>query len=133
MKNPSKLSNHGIRYILRMCMQLLFQIGIILIATGTFDIGRQLLIYFCILAGSYITELWVISRHNPEVLNERVKNIKAGTKSWDKILLSLYVICTFIVMNIFIGLDIRLRWPHIGFNYVYIGLALYVFSVIILP
>ena len=89
MKNSSKLSIHGIRYILRMCVQLLFQIGIILIAAGTFDIGRQLLIYFCILAGSYITQLWVISHHNPEVLNERVKNIKSGTKSWDKVLLSL--------------------------------------------
>jgi hypothetical protein len=58
-----------------MGMQLLFQIGIILIAAGTFDIGRQLLIYFIILAGSYITELWVIYRHNPEVLNERVYSI----------------------------------------------------------
>ncbi|MDR2916784.1 MAG: hypothetical protein LBV74_18475, partial [Tannerella sp.] len=73
----------------------------------------------------------VISSHNPEVLNERVKNIKAGTKSWDKILLSLYVIFTFIVMNIFIGLDIRFGWPHISFTYVYIGLVLYIFSVII--
>ena len=114
-----------------MCVQLLFQIGIILIAAGTFEIDRQLLIYFCILAGSYITQLWVISRHNPEVLNERVKNIKAGTKSWDKILLSLYVIFTFGVMNVFIGLDIRLEWPHINFNYMYIGLVLYVFSAII--
>ncbi len=131
MKNQSKLSKHGIRYILRMCMQLLFQIGIILVSAGTFYIGKQLLIYFSILAGGYISELWVISRHNPEVLNERVKNIKSGTKSWDKILLSLYVIFTFVVMNIFIGLDIRLGWPHISFNYVYIGLVLYIFSVII--
>ena len=131
MKNSSKLSIHGIRYILRMCMQLLFQIGIILIAAGTFDIGRQLLIYFSILTGSYITQLWVISRHNPEVLNERVKNIKTGTKSWDKILLSLYVIFTFVVMNVFIGMDIRLEWPHINFNYMYIGLALYILSAII--
>jgi protein-S-isoprenylcysteine O-methyltransferase Ste14 len=112
-------------------MQLLFQIGIILISAGTFNAGGQLLIYFIILAGSYIIELWVISRHNPEVLNERVKNIKAGTKSWDKILLSLYVIFTFVVMNVFIGLDIRFGWTHIASNYVYTGLALYVFSVII--
>ena len=131
MKNQSKLSIHGIRYILRMCMQLLFQIGTILIAAGTIYVNRQLLIYFVILAGSYIIELMVISRHNPEVLNERVKNIKAGTKSWDKILLSLYAIFTFIVMNIFIGLDIRFGWPHIGFGYNYIGLALYILSVII--
>jgi protein-S-isoprenylcysteine O-methyltransferase Ste14 len=113
-------------------MQLLFQIGIILISAGTvINIGRQLPVYFIILAGSYITELCVISFHNPEVLNERVKNIKAGTKSWDKVLLSLYVIFTFAVMNVFIGLDIRLGWPHIGFNCFYTGLALYVFSVII--
>lgn len=131
MKNPTKLSIHGIRYILRMCMQMLFQIGIILIAAGTFDIGQQLLIYLIILAGSYITELCIISRHNPEVLNERVKNIKSGTKSWDKILLSLYVIFTFVVMNVIIGLDIRLEWPHIGSNYMYIGLVLYILSVII--
>jgi protein-S-isoprenylcysteine O-methyltransferase Ste14 len=115
-----------------MCLQLLFQIGIILISAGTvINIGWQLPVYFIILAGSYITELCVISSHNPEVLNERVKNIKAGTKSWDKVLLSLYVIFTFVVMNVFIGLDIRFGWSHIGFNCLYIGLALYVFSVII--
>jgi len=112
-------------------MQMLFQVGIILIAAGTFDIGQQLLIYLIILAGSYITELCIISRRNPEVLNERVKNIKSGTKSWDKILLSLYVIFAFIVMNVFIGLDIRLKWSHIGFNYAYFGLTLYISSVII--
>ncbi len=59
------------------------------------------------------------------------KNIKAGTKSWDKILLSLYVVCTLIVMNIFIGLDIRYGWPHLDFNYFFIGLALYFLSTVI--
>jgi protein-S-isoprenylcysteine O-methyltransferase Ste14 len=34
-------------------------------------------------------------------------------------------------MNVFIGLDIRFGWPHIGFDCIYIGLALYVFSVLI--
>lgn len=131
MKKQAKLSTYGVRYILRMCIQLLLQVGIILFAAGTFDINVQLRSYFVILAGSYLTQLWVISHYNPEVLNERVKNIKSGTKSWDKILLSMYVIFTFVVMNIFIGLNIRFEWPHVRFNYIHIGLALYVLSVII--
>jgi len=131
MKSQSKLSIHGIRYILRMCLQLLFQSGVILIAAGSLNIGRQILIYFAVLVISYILELWIIAYHNPEVLNERVKNIKTGTKSWDKVLLSFYVVFTFIIMNVFIGLDIRFGWPHINFNYCYIGLALYTASFIV--
>lgn len=131
MKKITGLSVHGVKYIVRMCLQLLVQIGIICAAAGTFQVGTRLLIYFGVLAVSYAAELGVIIRCNPEVLNERVKNIRAGTKSWDKVLLSLYVLCTFIFMNIFIGLGIRHGWPHIGFNYMYIGLVLYIFSVIV--
>lgn len=40
MENQSKLSIYGLRYIPRMCMQLLYQIRIILIDAGTFDINR---------------------------------------------------------------------------------------------
>ncbi|MCD8176222.1 MAG: hypothetical protein LUE98_01855, partial [Tannerellaceae bacterium] len=76
MKKQAGLSKHGIRYIIRICLQMLFQMAVILITAGTFHIGRQLLIYFIILAASYITELYILIRHNPEVLNERVKNIK---------------------------------------------------------
>ncbi|MCD8030905.1 MAG: isoprenylcysteine carboxylmethyltransferase family protein [Bacteroides sp.] len=131
MKNQSRLSKHGIRYIIRICLQMLIQMAVILLAAGTFYIGRQLLIYFIILAGSYITEIYILILHNPEVLNERVKNIKAGTKSWDKILLSLYVVCTFIVMNIFIGLHIRFGWARMDLNYCYVGITLYILSVVI--
>lgn len=131
MKSQVRLSAHGIRYILRMFFQLLLQIGIIFIAAGTLRVGTQVLIYFIILAGSYIIQLSVIACCNPEVLNERVKNIKEGTKSWDKILLSLYAIFTFVIMNIFIGLDIRYGWAHVNFNYFYIGLILYIGSVIL--
>ena len=131
MKSQSKLSTQGFKYILKLILQLLFQIGIILITAGTFNIGSQLLIYISVLIICYIVEITVLVYHNPEVLNERIKNIKSGTKSWDKLLLSLYAISTFIVMNIFIGLDIRNGWPHIGFHYCYIGLVLYIFSAII--
>jgi len=131
MKNQSKLSKYGIRYILKMCLQLLLQISIILIAAGTIHVSNQLMIYFIVIVVCYIIELAVLAYKNPEVLNERVKNMKTGTKSWDKVLLSLYALCTFIVLNIFIGLDIRYGWPHIDFNYLYIGLVLYILSVVI--
>lgn len=114
-----------------MCFQLLLQTGIIFIAAGTFHVGIQILIYFILLAVCYMAALSVVACRNPEVLNERVKNIKTGTKSWDKILLSLYVFCFLIAMNIIIGLDVRYEWPHIGYNGLYIGLVLYVLSVII--
>lgn len=131
MENRTKLSIHGNRYILRLIQQLLFQIGIILVAAGTFNIGTQLLIYISVLIICYIVEITVLVYHNPEVLNERIKNIKSGTKSWDKLLLSLYAILTFVIMNIIVGLDIRNGWTHISIHYCYVGLVLYIFSVII--
>ena len=131
MKKKAALSIHGMKYIFRLCFQLLFQMGIILVAAGTFSIGAQLRTYFIILTSSYIVELVLLASHNPEVLNERIKNIKGGTKSWDKILLSLYVTIAFVFTNIVIGLDIRYGWPHLNFYYIFIGMVLYVLSVII--
>ncbi len=131
MKIKGGLSGHGVKYIVRMCLQLLLQIGIIITAAGSVHVGAQLLTYFTVLAGSYAVELGVIIRRNPEVLNERVRNISTGTKSWDKVLLFLYVICTYIFMNMFIGLGIRYNWASFGFNSLFIGLPLYILSVII--
>jgi len=131
MKNKATLSVHGKKYIIRICFQLLFQIGVILIAAETFSIGLQLLIYFAVFTVSYIVELWILVQNNPEVLNERIRNIKTGTKPWDKVLLSLYVICSSPIMNITIGMDISYGWPHIHFNYCFAGIVLYIFSVVI--
>lgn len=90
------------------------------------------IIYIITIAIGYIVSLLAIFWYNPEVLNERVKNIKINTKSWDKIFLCLYAIFTFVITNIFIGLDIiRYEWSHIGINYCYIGFALYFFSIVI--
>lgn len=131
MKKQSKISIHGVKYILRICFQLLFQIGIVFISGGTFDIGIRILLYFILLTGSYMASLLMIIYRNPEVLNERTKNIEVNTESWDKILLPVYVICTFVVMNIFIGLDIRYGWGHLDFRYFFVGLILYIFSIVI--
>lgn len=131
MKKQAKLSIHGVKYILRMCLQLLFQAGVLFIAAGTFDIGIRLLAYLILLTGSYVLSLVMIACKNPKVLNERTKNMSINTKSWDKTLLSAYVICAFLILNIFIGLDIRYGWLHINFGYCFIGLLLYVFSMVV--
>lgn len=41
MNNQYKLSIHGFKNILRMCMRLLFQIRVILIDARPFDINRS--------------------------------------------------------------------------------------------
>lgn len=131
MKKQATLSIYGVKYILRIFLQLLFQIGVILATAGTFYVGTQVQLYFIVLTGSYIASLWAITHHNPEVINERTKNYKVNTKSWDKVLLPLYVIGTFLVMNIFIGLDIRNNWLPLNSGYCYAGVVLYLLSVVI--
>lgn len=131
MEKSEKLSVQGKRYILRMFFQLLMQIGIIFMSAGTISIGLQVIIYVVILFGSYLFQIFIIGSYNPEVLNERVRNIRRGTKLWDKILLSFYVLFAFIIMNVFIGLDIRCGWPHFEFHYFYIGFILYLSAVLI--
>ena len=131
MKKQAKLSINGVKYILRIFLQLLFQVGVILATAGTFHVGARVLLYFVVLTGSYIASLWTITRHNPEVINERTKNYKVNTKSWDKVLLPLYTIGTFVVMNTFIGLTIRYNCPLIDSDYGYAGVVLYLLSVVI--
>ncbi|MBA7594450.1 hypothetical protein ES703_01392 [subsurface metagenome] len=64
----------------------------------------------------------------PGLAHERAK-AKEGTKTWDKILLSIYFILGLIVMPALAGLDVgRFCWTLLPAYFVVIGIAVYVFA-----
>lgn len=132
MKNQSaKLTLPGIKYLIRLFFQLFIQIIVMYITAGTLHLPIQIYVYIAIMIINYLSCMMIIIRYNPEVLNERIKNIKVNTKSWDKVLLTLYVVFTFLIINVCIGLSIRFQWAFLDSMLIYPGILLYSISVVI--
>jgi len=130
-KNENKINKSGVSYLVRVFIQLLIQLSVFLIAAGTFHISNRIWCYFAVLAGCTVISAIILIKYNPETLNERIKNVEK-TKSWDKVLVNIYVIMGFYGVHIVAGLDTtRFKWSELSINYMYGGLILYIASTVI--
>ena len=70
---------------------------------------------------------------NPELLAQRLKRKREGSKTWDEILVRASNLTIIIVIPIIAGLDIgRFTWSNLSINYVWIGLVFAVLSSVLL-
>lgn len=123
-KRVNKLKKTGFMYIIRLHVQLLILAVAYFTAAGRLNIGRAWL-YFGIAAVSYIVSSSILIKCNPELINERAKE-RENTKSWDKVLLSLYLLIGLLGTHIVAGLDIRFEWSSLDLMYMLPGTALYI-------
>jgi protein-S-isoprenylcysteine O-methyltransferase Ste14 len=81
------------------------------------------LLYFTI---SIIAGLFMYNNHQ-ETLYERGKK-HANTKSWDKVLLPIYILLAYYGIYLIAGLGIRFQWPQLSVSWLYAGAILYLIS-----
>lgn len=124
-----QLKSSGIVYIIRIHTQLLIMAAAYFIAAGSLSIGRAWL-YFGIAAVSYFVSSVIFIKYNPGILNERAKR-RENTKSWDKALLSLYLLIGFLGTHIVAGLDSRFEWSSLDMMYMIPGAVLYIAAALI--
>lgn len=108
-----------------------------------------MLILFGVSAGSlYIPRLWMFAgivfiyflgsnillyKLNPELLIQRLKLRRKGSKTWDEALVRVSNLCAMIFIPVVSGLDVgRYQWSSLGFSFVFIGLALLVVSSVLI-
>jgi len=108
-----------------------------------------MLIIFCVSAGSFgIKRLWLFAtiafiyflgsnitlyKLNPELLIQRLKIRRKGSKTWDEILVRASNLSAMILVPAVSGLDIgRYQWSSLGFSYVYLGIISLVFSSVLI-
>lgn len=119
----------GVVYIIRVHAQLLIIAVAYFIAAGSFNIGRAWL-YFSIAAVTYFVSSLIFIKYNPGLINERAKR-RENTGSWDKVLLSLYLLIGFLGTHIVAGLDSRFEWSSLDMRYMIPGAVLYIAATLI--
>jgi len=108
-----------------------------------------MLIIFCVSAGSFrIKRLWLFAaiafiyflgsnitlyKLNPELLIQRLKIRRKGSKTWDEILVRASILSAMILVPAVSGLDIgRYQWSSLGFSCVYVDIILLIVSSVLI-
>lgn len=119
-----RLRKSGIKRILQIYLSLILQAVILFIAAGHLNIPR-VWFYVCLSFGYFTISGLIIIKINPEIINQRGQKHK-GTKTWDKVIMTLFLSMTFIVFLI-AGLDVgRFGWSSMSAQYSIIGSVIYI-------
>ncbi len=88
--------------------------------------------YFVTAFVHYVVSTIVQFRLNPELLVQRLKMKREGSKSWDEILMRISNLVVIIFVPALAGLDFRFRWTYLDEYFVLVGLVLVAASTLLL-
>jgi len=126
MKEKRDKRKIGLGIILRIPLFIILQIIVLFGAAGRIDMPRAW-IYFAIVFVYYSIGIVIVHKFNPELLYRRSRGMGKGTKSWDKILMPVIVILTYIQLAV-IGFDLgKVQLYNLGINFAILGLIMYIF------
>lgn len=102
---------------------LLIQIIIFFVSAGNITNQRPWL-YFITASANYIASTIILYKLNPQLLVQRLKRKREGSKKWDEILVRVSNLTIIILIPIVAGLDVgRYQWSNLNVNFVWIGLV----------
>ncbi|MCP8304969.1 MAG: isoprenylcysteine carboxylmethyltransferase family protein [archaeon] len=117
----------GIKIILRIPLFIILQAAILFVSAGRIDILRAW-IFVGIIALQYSLGFLLMYKYNPELINQRARGIRQDTKSWDKVLMPVGIIMSYVVLVV-IGLDVgRFQWSSLSIDFMIVGLILFVIA-----
>lgn len=126
MKQLNETKQGAIKYLFMLLVQRIIGIAIFILSAGTFVDFRGNVYMLLYLAVSIIACIMMYRGHQ-ETLNERGKK-QENTKSWDKLLLPIYVLLAYYGIYPIAGLGIRYQWEHLSMNWFYAGTVIYLLS-----
>ena len=110
---------------------LCVQIVVFFVSAGNLTVLRPWF-YFCTAFGHYVVSTYAQFKLNPELLVQRLKMKREGSKLWDEILMRLNNLMVIILIPAVAGLDFRFGWLLLGTNFVFVGLVFVIASSILL-
>ena len=121
-----KLEKPGIMVLAGTFLLPFMQGTLLFISAGRINIFRA----WCYLVISFIGMfggIAVVSKFDPELINQRGLCKKKDTEDWDKIILRIYVIFGFWVPPVIAGLDVgRFQWSNLGIGFGIVGCVLFI-------
>jgi len=123
----SKLDRYGRRGIAVNFFFILLSLPLLLISAGKINWINGWL-YFGLILVYEIVYVFLLMRINPELLNERGKFVKEGTKPFDKIYAAFYLPLSYFIL-IISGLDaVRYEWSTMPLGITLLGLIMIIFA-----
>ena len=130
--NTKELRKAGIKQLVLICFMLILQMTIFFISAGDVTMLRPW-IFFSASFVHYSVSTAVQCRLNPELLIQRLKRRREGSKLWDGILMRVSNLTALIPVPAVAGLDVgRFHWSNIAIHFAMVGLALFAISTVLL-
>jgi protein-S-isoprenylcysteine O-methyltransferase Ste14 len=102
------LDPSGVKWIVDASLGLLLGYVLLFVAAGRLD-WVNAWVYVGLTAAYQVASTAVLVRKNPEVLNERGKLVKRGTKPFDRVYVAVYLPTAYAIVVVS-GLDARYAW-----------------------
>ena len=119
-----------ITQIVVICLMLILQMTIFFISAGHINLLRPW-IFFGASFAQFIAGTVVQYKLNPELLVQRLKRKREGSKRWDEILMRVSNLMLLIGVPVIAGLDIgRFQWSNLEVKFAVLGFALFIISAI---
>ncbi|MEA4847230.1 MAG: isoprenylcysteine carboxylmethyltransferase family protein [Clostridiaceae bacterium] len=126
MKHSSETKQGAIKYLFMLLWQRIIGVAIFILSAGTIA-NLQGIVYFSLYLVISVIACILMYRDHQDTLSERGKRHE-NTKSWDKVLMPVYVLLAFYVIYLIAGLGIRYQWEQLSINWFYAGIILYLIS-----
>jgi protein-S-isoprenylcysteine O-methyltransferase Ste14 len=111
---------------------LVVMMTVFYVTAGRTDIPRSWL-FIAVTMIHFIGSNLALYRYNPELLTQRLKIKRKGSKTWDELLMRVSNLTALLIMPVVAGLDIgRYHWSSLGLPYAVLGVILAVVSSIML-
>jgi len=131
-RNDRELRRAGIKQLFLICLLLIIQMTIFFISAGHIRLLRPW-IFFGASFAQYMVSTAVQYKLNPELLVQRLKRKREGSKRWDEILLRVSNLMVLIAVPAIAGLDIgRFHWSSLSIHFAVLGFMLYIISSILI-
>ncbi|AZO96302.1 isoprenylcysteine carboxylmethyltransferase family protein [Halocella sp. SP3-1] len=100
------------------------------LCSGSILVIRGWVYYLLVISGAVINNYFLL-KYNPEVLSSRAEE-GSNTKKWDKIILGFYTLIHIFIIPGISGLGFRFDWLQLSAQYIFLGVLLYLVSLIII-
>lgn len=124
LKNNSKqFKIAAIKQLFLTSIFLIIQIIFFFVSSGNITNQRPWL-YFLTAFVNYLGSTIILYKLNPQLLVQRLKRKREGSKKWDEILVRVSNLTIIILIPIIAGLDVgRYQWSNLNVNFAWIGLV----------
>ena len=124
--------NAAIKQMMLSTAMLAIMMVVFYVSAGRTDIPRSWFL-FSIVFVYFVASHMALYRYNPELLIQRLKIKREGSKTWDEVLMRVNNLTALLLLPAVAGLDVgRYRWSSLGLSYAIVGVVSLVVSSVLI-